>query len=150
MMKVRPSFKKMLITALVVFLFSASVIFATCFNIFVFQDWGYIQWLIIAAFVVTSILIFVFSFMNYFYVIKKKELIVVKFRRAFNYPYSDIIYIEQNSKKKNATITIIMKSGQSIYLMPDLQNQVYQSLSNNCDHLLSKAEIQQKFPRIKL
>jgi hypothetical protein len=43
-----------------------------------------------------------------------------------------------------------MKSGQTIYLIPDNKNQVYESLQKNCDDLLDKQEVMNKFPRIKL
>ena len=149
-MKVWPSFQKTLLLALVIFLFSAVIVFTSCINLFLFQEWDYRQWLIIGVFLVSSILILIFSLRTYFYVIEKRELVVVKFKRALVYPYSEIIYIDQGRKRKNSTITIVMKSGQTIYLIPDKKNQVYDSLEKNCDHLLDKQEVINKFPRIKL
>ena len=149
-MKVWPSFKKTLLLALVIFLFSAGIVFTSCINLFLFQEWDYRQWLIIGVFLVSSILILIFSLRTYFYVIEKRELVVVKFKRELVYPYSEIIYIDQNQKRKRSTITIVMKSGQIIYLIPDNKNQVYESLQKNCDDLLDKQEIMNKFPRIKL
>jgi MFS family permease len=149
-MKVWPSFKKTLLLALVIFLFSAGIVFTSCINLFLFQEWDYRQWLIIGVFLVSSILILIFSLRTYFYVIEKRELVVVKFKRELVYPYSEIIYIDQNQKRKNSTITIVMKSGQTIYLIPDKGNQVYESFQKNCDHLLDKQEVINKFPRIKL
>jgi hypothetical protein len=149
-MKVWPSIKKTLLLALVIFLFSAVIVFTSCINLFLFQEWDYRQWLIIGVFLVSSILILIFSLRTYFYVIEKHELVVVKFKRELVYPYSEIIYIDQNQKRKNSTITMVMKSGQIIYLIPDKNNQVYQSLENNCDNLLDKQEVIYKYPRIKL
>ena len=149
-MKVWPSFQKTLLLALVIFLFSAVIVFTSCINLFLFEEWDYRQWLIIGVFLASSILILIFSLRTYFYVIKKRELIVIKFKRELVYPYSEIIYIDQNQKRKRSTITIVMKSGQIIYLIPDNKNQVYESLQKNCDDLLDKQEVMNKFPRIKL
>lgn len=149
-MKVWPSIKKTLLLALVIFLFSAVIVFTSCINLFLFEEWDYRQWLIIGVFLASSILILIFSLRTYFYVIEKRELIVIKFKRELVYPYSEIIYIDQNQKRKKSTITIVMKSGQIIYLIPDNKNQVYESLQKNCDDLLDKQEVMNKFPRIKL
>ncbi|HKM10292.1 MAG: hypothetical protein PHI75_02590 [Bacilli bacterium] len=149
-MKVWPSFQKTLLLALVIFLFSAVIVFTSCINLFLFEEWDYRQWLIIGVFLASSILILIFSLRTYFYVIEKRELIVIKFKRELVYPYSEIIYIDQNQKRKRSTITIVMKSGQIIYLIPDNKNQVYESLQKNCDDLLDKQEVMNKFPRIKL
>lgn len=149
-MKIWPSFQKTLLLALVIFLFSAGIVFTSCINLFLFQEWDYRQWLIIGVFLASSILILIFSLRTYFYVIEKRELIVIKFKRELVYPYSEIIYIDQNQKRKKSTITIVMKSGQIIYLIPDNKNQVYESLQKNCDDLLDKQEVMNKFPRIKL
>lgn len=149
-MKVWPSFQKTLLLALVIFLFSAVIVFTSCINLFLFEEWDYRQWLIIGVFLASSILILIFSLRTYFYVIEKRELIVIKFKRELVYPYSKIIYIDQNQKRKRSTITIVMKSGQIIYLIPDNKNQVYESLQKNCDDLLDKQEVMNKFPRIKL
>lgn len=149
-MKVWPSFQKTLLLALVIFLFSAVIVFTSCINLFLFEEWDYRQWLIIGVFLASSILILIFSLRTYFYVIEKRELIVIKFKRELVYPYSEIIYIDQNQKRKKSTITIVMKSGQIIYLIPDNKNQVYESLQKNCDDLLDKQEVMNKFPRIKL
>lgn len=149
-MKIWPSFQKTLLLALVIFLFSAVIVFTSCINLFLFEEWDYRQWLIIGVFLASSILILIFSLRTYFYVIEKRELIVIKFKRELVYPYSEIIYIDQNQKRKKSTITIVMKSGQIIYLIPDNKNQVYESLQKNCDDLLDKQEVMNKFPRIKL
>lgn len=149
-MKVWPSFQKTLLLALVIFLFSAVIVFTSCINLFLFEEWDYRQWLIIGVFLASSILILIFSLRTYFYVIEKRELIVIKFKRELVYPYSEIIYIDQNQKRKRSTITIVMKSGQIIYLIPDNKNQVYESLQKNCDDLLDKQEVMNTFPRIKL
>jgi uncharacterized membrane protein YcjF (UPF0283 family) len=149
-MKIWPSFQKTLLLALVIFLFSAVIVFTSCINLFLFEEWDYRQWLIIGVFLASSILILIFSLRTYFYVIEKRELIVIKFKRELVYPYSEIIYIDQNQKRKRSTITIVMKSGQIIYLIPDNKNQVYESLQKNCDDLLDKQEVMNKFPRIKL
>ncbi len=149
-MKVWPSFQKTLLLALVIFLFSAGIVFTSCINLFLSKEWDYRQWLIIGVFLASSLLILIFSLRTYFYVIEKRELVVIKFKRELVYPYSEIIYIDQNQKRKNSTITIVMKSGQTIYLIPDKKNQVYESLQKNCEHILSKDEVINKFPRIKL
>lgn len=149
-MKVWPSLKKTLIMAAGVFLFSAAVVFTSCINIFLFQAWDFRQWLIIGVFLVSSIIILILTLTRYFYVIEKKNLVVVKFRRELFYPYSEIIYIDQNPKKKASTITIVMKTGQSIYLVPDKNNKIYEALQKNCNHLLDKQEVMNKFPQIKL
>lgn len=149
-MKIWPSFQKTLLLALVIFLFSAGIVFTSCINLFLFEEWDYRQWLIIGVFLASSLLILIFSLRTYFYVIEKRELVVVKFKRELIYPYSEIIYIDQNQKRKRSTITIVMKSGQIIYLIPDNKNQVYESLQKNCDDLLDKQEVMNKFPRIKL
>ena len=149
-MKIWPSFQKTLLLALVIFLFSAGIVFTSCINLFLSKEWDYRQWLIIGVFLASSLLILIFSLRTYFYVIEKRELVVIKFKRELVYPYSEIIYIDQNQKRKNSTITIVMKSGQTIYLIPDKKNQVYESLQKNCEHILSKEEVINKFPRIKL
>jgi len=149
-MKVWPSFQKTFLLALVIFLFSAGIVFTSCINLFLSKEWDYRQWLIIGVFLASSLLILIFSLRTYFYVIEKRELVVIKFKRELVYPYSEIIYIDQNQKRKNSTITIVMKSGQTIYLIPDKKNQVYESLQKNCEHILSKEEVINKFPRIKL
>ena len=149
-MKIWPSFQKTLLLALVIFLFSAGIVFTSCINLFLSKEWDYRQWLIIGVFLASSLLILIFSLRTYFYVIEKRELVVIKFKRELVYPYSEIIYIDQNQKRKNSTITMVMKSGQTIYLIPDKKNQVYESLQKNCEHILSKEEVINKFPRIKL
>ncbi len=149
-MKVWPSFKKTLLLALVIFVFSAGVVFTSCINLFLSKEWDYRQWLIIGVFLISSTLILIFSLRTYYYVIEKRELVVIKFKRELVYPYSEISYIDQNQKRKNSTITIIMKNGQTIYLIPDKKNQVYESLEKNCDNLLDKQELINKFPHIKL
>ncbi|HPY79581.1 MAG TPA: hypothetical protein PLY58_02585 [Bacilli bacterium] len=149
-MKVWPSRKKVIWLGIAIFLFSAVLVFASCISIFLSKNWDYRQWLIIGVFLGMSIVIFILTISTYFYVIEKDQLVVVKFRRGLFYPYSDILYIEQNPNKKEATITIVMKSGQSIYLIPDKVNKLFEALEKNCKNLMSKEDVKNRFPRIKL
>lgn len=149
-MKVKPSLKKMIGMALIVALICGLVIFASCFNIFIFQKWDYSQWLIIGVFVASTIALFFISINSYHYVINKNTLEVHRFRKIMAYPYEEVIYLDESKGSKNNTITFVMKTGSTIYLIPDKNGLVYQTLVENCQNLQTKEQIKAKFPSIKL
>ncbi|MCB9498196.1 MAG: hypothetical protein H6688_01905 [Erysipelotrichaceae bacterium] len=149
-MKVKPSSKKMIFISLGITLFCGLLIFTTCISIFLFQEWNYVQWLIIGVYIATSISIFFISSNSYFYYIESKFLRIIRFKKVIKYPYADILWLDQSKGEKNGTITFVLKTGKVIYLIPDDEGLVYRAILKNSKNLLSKEEIIHRFPGIKL
>ncbi|MFA7032765.1 MAG: hypothetical protein WC201_04310 [Bacilli bacterium] len=149
-MKVKPSPKKMIFISLGISLLCGLVIFTTCISIFLFQEWNYVQWLIIGIYIVTSVAIFLISINSYCYYIEAKFLRIVRFKKVIEYPYSDILWLDQSKGEKNGTVTFVLKTGHIIYLIPDNEGLLYKTILKNSKNLLPKEEIIHRFPGIKL
>ena len=80
-MKLPVDRKRTIITFVIADLIFAVLLFLSSIYFFLFQPWGVTQWMIIAVFVVVSVLMLVLSLTRNFYVIESKSLVVVKGRK---------------------------------------------------------------------
>ena len=101
-MKVPVDRKRTIITFIIADLIFAAVLFLSCFNIFLFQKWNAVQFVIIGLFVFFSIFMLVLSLTRNYYVIESKFLVVVRAHKESIYEYADVVYIDkaQTEKKK--------------------------------------------------
>lgn len=149
-MKVKPALSRMIIMAVIIALICGVAIFLVCLDLFIFQKWSYVQWLIIGVFIVSSIVIFFLSRANLAYVIDSKGILVLKFKKKIYYQFDSILWLDESKGEKNNTTTFVMNKGHVIYLIPDKEREVYKAIKKHSKNLLTIEEVKAKFPGIKL
>ena len=148
-MRVKISAKKIVIMWLIVFLLFAGIIFAFSFNLFL-SSWDFKQPLIISAYVVAMIAILFISLKTQFYEINKKDITEARFGKKFTYFYSDIIYIDEEQTKKSKTLCFVTKQGHVKYLTFDKEGKIFDAAMSRCNSLISREELERRFPGIKI
>ena len=110
-MKLPVSRKRTLITFAIADLIFAVLIFLSCFSLFVLQEWGVIQIIIIILFVGISVLMLVLSLARNFYVIESKYLVTVKGTKEMYYNYKDVVYIDKAQSEKKKVLCFYTNKG---------------------------------------
>ena len=149
-MKLPVERKRTIITFVIADLIFAVLLFLSSIYFFLFQPWGVTQWMIIAVFVVVSLLMLVLSLTRNFYVIESKYLVVVKGRKEMYYYYGDVVYIDKAQSEKRRVLTFYTNKGHSRYLPFDKDGKIYSTMINKCHNLLSEEEFHTKYPNVKL
>ena len=149
-MKLPVDRKRTIITFLTVDLIFAVLLFASSFWVFLFEKWGIYQWLIIALFVVVSIIMLVLSLTRNFYVIENKYLVVVKGSKNMYYYYTDVVYIDKAQSERKRVLTFYTNKGHSRYLPFDKNGKIYETMIKKCHNLLSDEEFHSRYPNVKL
>lgn len=96
-----------------------------------------------------SVLFCYMSIKQTYYVIEKKRIIHVKMGKAFQYYFSEIIYVDEKWSEKHKTVLFYQKDGHSRFLAFDKNGEIYQTILERSP-LLSREEFQQRFPNVKL
>ena len=148
-MKVKISAKKIILMWLGVFVLFAGIIFAFSFNLFL-SKWDFKQPLIIGAYTVMMIVILIFAIFSQYYELNKKDITEAKFGKKYVYFYSDIIYIDVEQSKKSKTLCFVTNKGHVKYLTFDKEGKIFEAAISKCKSLISREELERKFPGIKI
>ena len=148
-MKVKISAKKILLMWLGVFVLFAGIIFAFSFNLFL-KQWDFKQPLIISAYSIAMIVILIVSLNTQYYELNKKDITEARFGKKFVYFYSDIIYIDEEQSRKSKTLCFVTKQGHVKYLTFDKEGKIFEVALSKCKSLISREELERKFPGIKI
>ena len=149
-MKLPVSRKRTLITFAIADLIFAVLVFLSCFSLFVLQEWGVIQIIIIILFVGISVLMLVLSLTRNFYVIESKYLVTVKGTKEMYYHYKDVVYIDKAQSEKKKVLCFYTNKGHVRYLPFDKDGKIYDAMCNKCHNLLSDEEFHAKYPDVKI
>ena len=148
-MKVRISATKIILMWLAVFVVFAGAIFLFSFNLFL-STWDYRQPLIVIAYSVAMIVILIVSILTQYYEINKKDITEARFGKKFVYFYSDIIYIDVEESKRSKTLCFVTKQGHVKYLTFDKEGKIFDAAISRCNSLISREELERRFPGIKI
>ena len=149
-MKLPVSRKRTLITFVIADLIFAVLIFLSCFSLFVLQEWGPIQFVIIGIFVILSTIMLVLSLTRNFYVIESKYLVSVKGYKEMYYYYKDVVYIDKAQSEKKRVLCFYTNKGHVRYLPFDKEGKIYETMCNKCHNLLSDEEFHTQYPNVKI
>ena len=149
-MKVPVNRKRTLITFAIADLIFAVLIFLSCFSLFVLQEWGIVQIIIIAIFVMISIVMLVLSLTRNFYVIESNYLVTVKGYKEMYYNYKDVVYIDKAQSEKKKVLCFYTNKGHVRYLPFDKDGKIYETMCNKCRNLLSDEEFHIQYPNVNL
>ena len=149
-MKLPVSRKRTLITFAIADLIFAVLIFLSCFSLFVLQEWGVVQFIIIAIYVIISVLMLVLSLTRNFYVIESKYLVNVKGTKEMYYHYKDVVYIDKTQSEKKRVLCFYTNKGHVRYLPFDKDGKIYETMCNKCHNLLSDEEFRSQYPNVKI
>ena len=149
-MKLPVDRRRTILTFIIADLVFAILLFLSCFNLFLFQDWGVIQILIVALFVFISVLMLVLSLTRNFYVIESKYLVVVKGKKELYYNYTDVVYIDKEQSEKRRILCFYTRQGHTRYLPFDKEGKIYSAFLNKCHSVISKEEFINQYPNVKL
>lgn len=149
-MKVYPLLKKTIIMLLVTVLTVGAFLFLICFNLFLFNAWDWRQPLIIGAWFVSSLILFILTPRNIYYEVNKKYVSVYKYRKQTIYYFNDVVYIDEEKSLKHKTVYFYTNKGHARYLTFDKQNLLYPTMLAHCKNRLSKEEFAQNYPNVKL
>lgn len=125
------------------------ILFLCCINLFIFQTWSWIQWMVIAVYIIFCILISVLTPFNLYYEINKKYVEEVKFTKRLVYNFSDIIYINEERSEKKKKVCFYTRFGHVRELYFDKQNIIYKSMLANCKNLMSKEDFERRYPNVR-
>ena len=148
-MRVRIPAGKILVMWLGVFVLFAGIIFAFSFNLFL-TTWDFKQPLIISAYTIAMLVILVVSLNTQYYEVNKKDITEAKFGKKYTYFFSDIIYIDEEQSVKSKTLCFVTKQGHVKYLTFDKEGKIYEAAINKCKDLISREELERRFPGIKI
>ena len=149
-MKIPVNRKRTLITFAIADLIFAVFLFVSCINLFIFQKWGVVQILIIAIYVVFSVVMLVLSLTRNFYVIEGKYLVTVKGFKEMYYYYTDVVYIDKAQSEKRRVLCFYTNKGHTRYLPFDKEGKIYATMCNKCHNLLNDEEFKTRFPNVKI
>ena len=149
-MKLPVDRKRTIITFIIADLIFAVLLFASSFRVFLFEKWGIYQWLIIALFIVVSVIMLVLSLTRNFYVIESKYLVQVRAFKEAYYHYNDVVYIDKEQSEKKRTLVFYTNKGHVRYLAFDRNGEIYQAMLKKCNNLLSKEEFKKRYPNVKM
>ena len=149
-MKVKVDPKRTIITFIIADFALAALLFLSCINIFLFQDFGLLQIILIAVFVLISVLMLSLSLTRNFYVIEKQFLVVVRGPKELEYQYADVVYIDKAQSEKRRVLCFYTKYGHCRYLPFDKEGKIYEAMVNKCKNVLSEEEFKQQYPQVKL
>ena len=149
-MKVPVDRKRTIITFIIADLIFAVLLFVSCINLFLFQKWTAIQFVLIGLFVVLSVVMLVLSLTRNYYVIESKYIVVVKGHKEMVYSYADVVYIDTVQSEKKKVLTFCTSKGHARYLPFDKNGQIYTTFLKKCHNLLDEEEFRIKYPTVKL
>ena len=141
--------KRTIITFIIADLVFALLLFTSCINIFVFQKWSAVQFVIIGLFIFFSIFMLVLSLTRNFYVIESKRLVVIKGRKEYYYNYADVVYIDKEQSEKKRVLVFCTNKGIARYLPFDKEGKIYTAFLNKCHNVLELEEFKKKYPKIR-
>ena len=103
-MKTYPLFKKTFLMLTITVLFVGLALFLMCINIFLFNEWDWRQPLIIGAWLISSIVLFILTPLNVYYEVNKKYVMVIKYRKKTIYNFADVVYIDEEKSEKHKSV----------------------------------------------
>lgn len=148
-MEFKPSKLALTKSFLAVFFIAAVVFFLVCIGLFLFQDWNWVQPVIIGVFLLVSIGFYIITLNAFSYKAEKKYLEVHRFKKTMYYYYSEIIYIYEEKSRKKKQIIFITNKGHVRYLTYDKDGQLLNTLIEKCQNTVSLDEVRRRFPSIK-
>lgn len=140
----------MLGIAAIAYVIGAVIIFLVGYKLFVTLPWSAGAYVILFCYIALCIALFIGIALNYFYVVENKGIVVKRLGKSLLYKYSEIIYIDEEESKKTKMVTFVMKNGDVRYLTYDKEGKLLDIMLKNCKNLISKEELKEKFPRVKL
>ena len=96
------------------------------------------------------IVILVVALTTQYYELNKQDITEAKFGKKFVYFYSDIIYIDEEQSKKSKTLCFVTNKGHVKYLTFDKEGKIFEAALSKCKSLISREELERKFPGIKI
>ncbi len=141
--------KRLFIIILTAILSMGIILFLICINLFLFQAWSWPQWVIIAVWVIFSILIAVLTPFNLYYYCTKAYVEEIKFNKRLVYNFSDIVYINEELSEKKNKVIFYTRFGHVKELYFDSKKVLYKTMLVNCKNRLSKEDFERKYPNVK-
>ena len=148
-MKVYQNPLRMTITFIIASLFCALLIFSFLFPIFLDWPWDFRQYLIIALWLVSSVVFYIISIKFNFYIIESKCIIVQRYKKTMYYYYNDIVYIDEEYSKKHKMVLFVTNKKDVRYMVFDRKQEIYKTLLNKCHNLLTYEQLIAKYGEIK-
>ena len=149
-MKLNIAPSRIIVTFLVSMLVLGAALFGLFFNIFLDTPWDFRQPLIIAFWVVSTLIFLILTLTQNYYILEKKYVVVKRFNKELVYYFSDIIYIDEEKSEKKKVIYFFTRQGHSRYLTFDTKGILYKTMVEKCQNRLSKEEFESKYPDEKL
>lgn len=147
-MKLKPSRLRLTLYFILSSLILLVVLVGMCFTIFFFQPFGYKQIIIIAAWLILSIVWLFALNKNYFYVVEEKYLSVFKFNKESVYMFDEIIYIDYDYSSTHSNILFVTKLGHPRYIVHDQNKQLLDMLVNKCSKTRDRESVVRQFPAL--
>ena len=148
-MKVRIPATKILIMWAIIFVIFSGLIFLFFFNLFL-STWDFRQPIIISLYTIAMLAILAVSLSTQYYEINKRDITEAKFGKKYTYFFSDIIYIDEAQSVKSKTLCFVTKQGQVKYLSFDKEGKIYEAAITKCKSLITREELEVRFPGIKI
>lgn len=147
MKKIHTSFKGLLLIYLPIYLLMTIIFYLTVGIVFPPTLTHYliiVGWTILTAFYV------IYGYKNSYYELTKHEIIHTKGANKLHYPYKDIVYIDEVYSAKKLSIRFVTSKGDERYLAHDKGKLVYKTMLEKVERQMTKDELNQKFPRLRL
>lgn len=148
-MKLKIAAWKTTLTFIFASLFCALMIFLVCILIFLDWPWDYRQPTIIVVWFISSIIFYIITLKSCYYVLSKKDLTVVRFKKRLVYSFSDIIYIDEELSKKKKMICFYTRFNHKRFVTFDKNNVVFPAMLKYCKNRMSKEEFEINYPNVK-
>lgn len=109
-----------------------------------------IDYVILVILFVSMVILDIFAIKSTYYTIVNNAIIQHRFGKINYYDYSRIIYIDKDYSLKHKALTMVMDDGKIIFLTFDKEGKIYEMALKNAKKLISKEELNKKFPKIKV
>ena len=147
-MKLKPNRLRITLYFLLTSIILLLVIVGMCFTIFFYEPFGYKQIIILAAWLLLSLVCLLTLEKNYYFFIDEKYISVVRFNKEVVYQYNEIIYIDIEYSEKHSNILFITKHGHARYILHDREKKMLGILKDKCRNLKDRESVVRQFPNL--
>ncbi|MCD8204690.1 MAG: hypothetical protein LUC16_02565 [Coprobacillus sp.] len=150
-MKLKLGLWKITYTFLIAIVIVAAALFGIFFSVFVTPEkWSTWQpYTIIGVWLILSIVFYILSITQNYYLVSKSEVVQVRMFRKTTYKLDNIIYIDKAVSEKRKMVCFFTREGYKKYLTFDKDGKIYSIMLKECKSLISEEDFHLSYPNVK-
>ncbi|MCD8203992.1 MAG: hypothetical protein LUB56_02580 [Coprobacillus sp.] len=150
-MKLRLGLWKITYTFLIAIAIVAAALYGIFFGVFMgegkWQTWQ--PYTIIGVWLVLSVVFYILSATQNYYLVSKTEVKQVRLFRKITYRMDNIIYIDKEVSEKRKMVCFFTRDGYKKYLTFDKEGKLYEIMLKQCKNVISEEDFHNSYPNVK-